>query len=171
MAKVYKGFKLEHGNVVIKLMKDPEWSEWIGAWYEDGKYDEDKSYFGGDSEGAKEDVIATMKTMMERYKKSHPIKEGEVIKMRTLLEMANRFLDEGEEQLYVIIDGKKWKAHYMVGGWYCNHILNDRVEGKSGPYETEEEAIEMQREKGWNGEIYFIDPETIEIDKPMVEIK
>lgn len=49
-------------NVKLVLKKDPATQEFAVRWYEDGKYDEDKTYYTDDQQ----DAIVTMNDMIKR---------------------------------------------------------------------------------------------------------
>lgn len=49
-------------NVKLILKKDPATQEFAVKWYEDGKYNEDKTYYTDD----KQDAIDTMDDMIKR---------------------------------------------------------------------------------------------------------
>jgi len=53
------------GKVKLKLEKDKGTGEWVVKWIENGKFNDDKSYYTDD----KEDAIGTMKDMATRIKK------------------------------------------------------------------------------------------------------
>jgi len=62
------------GNVKLKLRKLPETNEYQVAWYEDGKYNEDKTYYTDDLE----DAILTSKAISEEALE-HGYPEVEVV--------------------------------------------------------------------------------------------
>ena len=48
-------------DVVLKIKYSPEWEEWSVRYYEDGVYNEDKSYYTDDHD----DAIGTQRLMAD----------------------------------------------------------------------------------------------------------
>ena len=55
------------GDVKLTTVKDED--EWVVKYYENGKLNEDKTYYAGNGEGAKEDALGTMADMADRLGK------------------------------------------------------------------------------------------------------
>lgn len=51
------------GDVKLTTVKDDD--EWVVKYYENGKFNEDKTYYAGNGEGAKEDALGTMADMAD----------------------------------------------------------------------------------------------------------
>ena len=51
------------GDVKLQTVKDDD--EWVVKYYENGKFNEDKTYYAGNGEGAKEDALGTMADMAD----------------------------------------------------------------------------------------------------------
>lgn len=61
-------------SVQLKVVYDREWDEWQVRWYENGRWDEDKTYFGGGKhdEDAEGDALSTARMMaQEAYDKGY----------------------------------------------------------------------------------------------------
>jgi hypothetical protein len=58
---------LVQGNVKVVIVKDREHNQWVGKWYENGKYSEEKTVY----EDSKQDVIDTVEAEFARTHK-HP---------------------------------------------------------------------------------------------------
>jgi len=52
------------GNIRLTIKYDREYGEWQLRVYVNGKFNEDRSYFGGGGQAGKEDVIATRQFMI-----------------------------------------------------------------------------------------------------------
>ncbi len=55
------------GDVKLTVVKDDD--EWVVKYYENGKFNEDKTYYAGNGEGAKEDALGTMADMADNLGK------------------------------------------------------------------------------------------------------
>ncbi len=70
----------KHGNITLKLAKDPETDEYVVEWYENGKYQEGPTYYTND----KSDAIATMKDMGRRADSKSKKESIDLPKTRTI---------------------------------------------------------------------------------------
>lgn len=62
----FKGQELTKGNVKIVIKKNIETNEWVARWYENGKYIEEKTYYGVD----RADAVRTATKMLEQIPES-----------------------------------------------------------------------------------------------------
>jgi hypothetical protein len=70
------GRSITIGDVLLKIIKDTEWNEYIVQWIENGTLNDDKSYHTGGTEHEDlEDAIGTMRHMAQREssRSGHPV--------------------------------------------------------------------------------------------------
>ena len=63
--KTEKVSEIKVGNVKLKIEKDRGTGEFVVKWIENGKFNDDKSYYTDDEQ----DAVDTMKDMVKRIKK------------------------------------------------------------------------------------------------------